>query len=105
MEQVNKILLNRKNVNVDKYINNNVYDVLVAKKIQDAIDKPKAIGEILVEKLGAPQNLRLYIKLSYEYSVEVLFRCLALTEEAFIEGRVRTDKARYFYGIVRKQKK
>ena len=105
MEQVNKVLLNRKNVNVDNYINNNVYDEQVAKKIQDAIDKPKAIGEILTEKLNAPHNLRLYIKLSYEYSTETLFRCVALTEEAFKQGLIKTDKARYFYGIVRRQKK
>lgn len=105
MEQINKILIRRNNVNVDKYNTNNVYDVQVAKKIRDAIDKPKAIAEILAEKLNKPQNTRLYIKLAYEYSTETLFRCLALTEESFVEGRIKTDKARYFYGIVKKQKK
>ena len=95
----------RSNVNVDKDLINNVYDDNVRQKIQEAIDKPKAIGTILAEKLNAPSNLKLYIKLAYQCSTETLFECLALTEEAYREERIRTTKAQYFYGIIRKKKK
>ena len=93
------------NVNVDKDITNNVYDENVANRIQDAVDKPRAIGEILAEKLGAPSNVKFYIKLAYQYSLETLFECLSLTEEASRNNLIKTDKARYFYGIVRRKKR
>ena len=105
MEPIKKLFPERKyNVNVDNDLSNNVYNDNVAKKIQEALDKPKAIGQILADKLDAPQNLKFYIKLAYQYSTEVLFECLALTEEAFREGRIKTTKAQYFYGIVRRKK-
>lgn len=94
---------NNVNVNVDKDLYNNVYDENVASRIQDAVDKPKAIGEIIAEKLEAPRNLKLYIKLAYQHSQETLFECLALTNEAFREGRITTTKAQYFYGIVKRK--
>lgn len=94
------------NVNVDKdNLINNVYDDVVASRIKSAIDKPKAIGEILSEKLNAPDNIKFYIKLAYQYSEDTLFECIALTEEAAREGKIKTDRPRYFYGIVRRKKK
>lgn len=94
------------NVNVvnNNNIYNNVYDDNVASKIREALDKPKAIGEILADKLDTPKNLKFYIKLAYLNPPEFLFECLALTEEAAREGRIRTSKAQYFYGVVRKKK-
>lgn len=101
----NSIIRRTYNVNVDKDIYNNVYDVNVASKIRDAVDKPKAIGEILAEELNAPQNLKFYIKLAYLYPQETLFECLALTNEAAKENRINTDRPRYFYGVVKRKKK
>ena len=92
------------NVNVVNNICNNVYDDNVAFKIRDALDKPKAIGEILAEKLNAHSNTKFYIKLAYQIPQETLFECLALTNEADRENRIRTSKAQYFYGIVRRKK-
>lgn len=105
MDHISSIVANLNNVNVDNNINNNVYDEDIANRIQRAIDKPKAIGEIIAEKLNAPNNTKLYIKLTREYSAEILFRCLALTEEASKDHLIRTTKAQYFYGIVRRQRK
>lgn len=106
MESVNHILIKRpNNVNVVNNISNNVYDDDVADKIRDAIDKPKAIAEILVEKLNAPHNLKLYIKLAYQYPTDTLFECIALTEEARRDGKIKTTPAQYFYGIVIRKKK
>lgn len=106
MKNINGSLIRRTyNVNVDKNIYNNVYDDNVSSKIRDAIDKPKAIGEILAEELNAPQNLKFYIKLAYLYPQETLFECLALTNEAAKENRITTDRPRYFYGIVRRKKR
>lgn len=107
MEDLSSILKRKTlgtNVNDDKNIYNNVYDENVASKIENAVDKPRAIGEDLAEKLGAPNNLRLYIKLARQYSIATLYECLALTEEAYREGLIRTTKAQYFYGIVIRKK-
>ena len=93
------------NVNVDKDILNNVYDENVANKIREAVDKPKAIGQILAEKLNAPLNVRFYIKLVYQYPLKTLFECLALTDEAYREGRIKSTKAQYFWGIVKRKKR
>src|SRR3989344_5908572 len=91
--------VNSNNVNVDSNsILNNVYDEDVARRIKEAIDKPRAIGEILSEKLSAPQNIKLYIKLAQKCSDMLLFECLAITEEAYRERRILTTKARFFYG-------
>lgn len=97
-------LLRGNNVNVDSNIVNNVYDDNVAFRISETVDKPRAIGEILSEKLNAPQNIKLYIKLANQYPIETLFECLVLTEEAYGEGRIKTTKSQYFYGIVRRKK-
>lgn len=106
MNLIKNVLSNRpNNVNVVSNNYNNVYDNNVASKIEDAVDKPKAIGEIIAEKLNAPQNLKFYIKLAYLYPQETLFECLALTNEAAKENRIATDRPRYFYGIVRRKKK
>ena len=104
MENI-KSIIKRKNVIVDKDIINNVYNDVVASKIRDAIDKPKAIGEILVEKLNAPDNLKFYIKLAYMYSLETLFECIALTDEASREDRIKTTRPQYFYGILKRKRK
>lgn len=93
----------RYNVNVDKSLSNNVYDDNVARKIQDALDKPKAIGQIVAEKLEAPSNIKLYIKLAYQYPINTIFESLSLTEEAHKAGRIRTTKAQYFYGIIKRK--
>ena len=105
MNNIKSILSRRNNVNVVNNNSKNVYDDIVADKINNALDKPKAIGEILAEKLNAPNNKRLYIKLAYQYSTETLFECLALTDEAKKEGRIKTTSAQYFYGIVIRKKK
>ena len=103
-EILKTIPLTRYNVNDDEYIYNNVYDDNVASRIQEAIDKPKAIGEILAEKLNAPGNIKLYTKLAHQYSADLLFECVALTNEADKEDKIRTTRAQYFYGIVRQKK-
>lgn len=108
MDDINSIIKKKnvtQNVNVDNNIYNNVYDDNVAEKINETIDKPKAIAEILTEKLNAPHNLKLYIKLAYQYPVETLFKCLALTKEAEREGRIKKSAAQYFYGIVIRNKR
>ena len=92
------------NVNVDSNIYNNVYDDNVASRVRDAVDKPKAIGQELADALNAPDNLRFYIKLAYQYPQEILFECLALAKEAQKEGRIKTTSAQYFWGILRKKK-
>ncbi len=92
------------NVNVVNNLDNNVNNDIV-EKIRDAIDKPKAIGEDLAEKLNSPQNLKFYIKLAYQYPTETLYECLALTNEAQREGIIKTTSAQYFYGIVRRKKR
>lgn len=104
MEPINNIVSKRNNVNVVKELSNNVYDDNIASKIQEALDKPKAIGEILAEKLDAPDNLKLYIKLAYQFPQTILFECLSLTDEASREGRIRTTRAQYFYGIVKRRR-
>lgn len=107
METINNILKRKhvENVNVDKDIYNNVNVEELVRKIKEATDKPKAIGSILAEELGAPENLRFYIKLTYIYSQETLFECVALTKEAHREGRIYSTLGQYFYGIVRRKKK
>lgn len=105
MEAIKNIIARRENVNVDKDINNNVYDENVASRIRDAVDKPKAIGKEIAKALNAPDNLRLYIKLAHQYPQETLFECLSLTNEAARENRINTDRPRYFYGIIRRKKK
>lgn len=108
MEDLNSILKRKTfstNVNDDKNIYNNVYDENVASKIENAVDKPRAIGEDLAEKLGAPNNLRLYIKLARQYPISTLYECLALTNEAYEARLIRTTKAQYFYGIVIRKNK
>lgn len=102
---VNDILSQRHhNVNVVNNNANYVYDVNVANKIREAVDKPKAIGEIIAERLSAPKNVKLYIKLAYQYPIATLFECLHLTDEAYREGLIKTTKAQYFWGIVRRKK-
>lgn len=98
-------LLQDSNVNVDKNIIKDVYDDNVASRIREAIDKPRAIGEILSEKLNAPGNIKLYIKLAHQHPIDFLFECLALTEEAGREGRIKKTKPQYFYGIVKMKMK
>lgn len=94
----------RYNVSVDKEIINNVNVEELLRQIEDAVDKPKAIGELLANELGAPGNVKFYIKLSYQYPLHTLFEALALTKEAAREGKITKDRPRYFYGIVRRQK-
>ena len=104
MESINGVLARRSfNVNADKDLDNNVYDENVASKIENAVDKPRAIAEDLVEKLDAPDNLRFYIKLARQYDIGVLYESLALTKEASEAGLIKTTKAQYFYGIIRKK--
>lgn len=91
----------RNNVYVDKNIKNNVYvDVADIERINEAADKHKAMGELLADKLGKPQNIKLYIKLSYLNEPSLLFEWAALALEAFKEGRTQNPGG-YFYGIVR----
>lgn len=106
MEQINSILKKKNvdNVNVEESIYNNVNVEALIRRIQEAIDKPKAVGEILAVELNAPQNKKFYIKLAYQYPPEILFECLALAREAEREHRIRTDIARYFYGILKKKR-
>lgn len=99
----NETVLQRDDVNVDNNISINVYDDNVARRIREAIDKPKAIVELLAQELGAPSNRKFYIKLAYQYSIESLFECLSLTKEAHREGRIKTTRAQYFWGIVKKK--
>lgn len=95
------VLEKRNNVNVNKDITNNVYvDVGDIEKINEASDKHKAIGELLAEKLGKPNNLNLYIKLSYLNPATSLFEWIAIALEAYRNGRTK-DPGGYFYGIVR----
>lgn len=103
MDNVGQIVAKRNNVYVGNNTNNNVYDEEMARRIQEAVDKPKAIAKELSEKLNAPQNKRLYIKLAYEYPAETLFRCLAITLDTARSKPIRS-KAAYFYGVVRRQK-
>ena len=105
MDSVNNILTRRiNNVNVDNNINNNVNVEELVRELQGEVDKPNALAEILVKQLEAPQNKRFYLKLAREYPIETLFKCLALTKEASRDGLIRTSKAQYFYGIVKRQK-
>ena len=105
MNTIKNTVINKlNNVNVDNNIYNNVYNDNVAQLIKDSVDKPKAIGKIIAEKLNAEQNLKYYIKLAYLYPQETLFECIALTEEARKEGIIRTTPAQYFYGIVKRKK-
>ncbi len=94
----------RYNVNVVKDSTNYVYDENVANKIRESVDKPKALGEIIAERLGAVKNIKFYIKLVYQYPITTLFECLHLTDEAYREGHIKTTKAQYFWGIVRRKK-
>ncbi len=91
----------RNNVYVDKDIKNNVYvDVADIEKINEAIDKHKAVGELLAQKLGTPKNINLYIKLSYLNQSSLLFEWAAIALDASKEGRT-SNPGGYFYGIVR----
>jgi hypothetical protein len=102
MTSVKDILANKSyNVNVDKYINNNVYvDVSDIEKINESNDKHKATGELVAEKLRRPDNIKLYIKLSYLNSPSLLLEWVAIALEAFRDGKT-TNLGGYFYGIVR----
>lgn len=103
MESLEEIIRRRSpNVNADKDISN-VYDENVASKIENTVDRPRAIAEDIAEKLNAPDNLRFYIKLARQYPTGVLYESLALTKEAYNAGLIRTTKAQYFYGIVRQK--
>lgn len=97
----------RRNVNVEDNIEivNNVYDDIVAAKIRDAVDKPRAIGEILSEALHKPENLKFYIKLAYLYSEITLFEALAITKDAYKQGKITTTQAQYFYGVLKNMRK
>ena len=99
-----KSILKRYNVKENVNVNNNIDNVNVEELVRivnEAIDKPRAIAETLADKLNAPGNIKFYIKLASQHSHGLLFECLALTKEADREGRVKTDLARYFYGILR----
>lgn len=104
MENI-KSIIKRKNVSVDRNLINNVYNDVVASKIEEALDKPKAIGEEIANALNAPQNIKFYIKIAYLYPLETIFECLALTKEALREGRIEKSAAQYFWGILRRKNK
>ena len=96
---------NSNNVNVK---DNNIYNVNVEeliKKVQERVDRPNAIGESFARALGAPQNLRLYVKLARDYPQDLLFECLALTKDAALRGVIKTSPAQYFWGIFRNKQK
>ena len=96
--------VNSNNVNVDSNsILNNVYDEDVARRIKEAIDKPRAIGEILSEKLNAPQNKKFYIKLAHQFPFTFLMECLAITDAADRERQIKTSKKQYFFGVVKRK--
>lgn len=106
MDRINSFLHKRTyNVNVDKDILKDVYDDSVIQKIKEAIDKPRAIAEDLAEKLDAPHNIKCYISLAYKYPIPFLYECLALTNEASREGRIKGTRAQYFYGVVKWRRK
>lgn len=89
------------NVYVDKDINNNVYfNVDDIEKINIAIDKHKAVGELLAEKLSKPQNVKFYIKLSYLNQSPFLLEWAAIALDAHKNGKA-SDLGKYFYGIVK----
>lgn len=89
------------NVNVDKKSINNVYvDVEDIEKINESNDKHKALGELIAEKLSKPQNIKLYIKLSYLNSAPILLEWVAIAIDAFKSGKTNNPGG-YFYGIVR----
>ncbi len=102
MDSIKDLLGSRRNnVYVDRNIKDNVYvDVADIEKINEAADKHKAIGELLAEKLGKPQNVKLYIKLSYLNPPALLFEWAALALSGFNERKTE-NLGSYFYGIVR----
>lgn len=101
MDSISNVVLKRKNnVHVDNNTTNNVYVDVDIKKLNESIDKHKAIGELVAEKLGRPNNVELYIRLSYLNRFDQLLEWCALALDAFHQNRTK-DVGGYFYGIVR----
>jgi hypothetical protein len=79
--------------------------ITLLQEINDAIDKPKAIGQEIATALNSPGNLKFYIKLAYQYPQETYLNAIALTKEAMQEGRIKTTPSQYFWGILKRKSK
>jgi hypothetical protein len=119
MEQINQVLktktsLKKNNVNVDNSVLNNVNvdnvgqatEIFLA-AIENQEDKPRAIAEIICDKLGdSKDNLRFHLKMANKYreQPEVLIECVHIALAAQKDGIVRTTVAKYYVGVLRRKK-
>lgn len=124
MQQIKDILSgkiedNTINVNnVNNNSNNNVNNVDSNKKelldkllalLGDEIDRPKAIAQIILEKLGDnPRNLNFHIKMVKKHKQEFLFECLSIALDAS-RNASRQDPIRnlpkYYVGVLKRRSK
>jgi hypothetical protein len=99
-------------INVNKDINNNVINVdsdkekLLDKLLAlygDEIDKPKAIAQIISDKLGDdPRNLNFHIKMAKNNKPEFLFESLSIAIDASKHHPIRNLPG-YYVGILKRK--
>lgn len=115
MDQIGKEIANKKKElnkrsNVNKDISNNVNNVedeldkLLEKIIEISGDKPESIGQTIAEKLNDVGNLNFHIKTAKLNQPQILFEALALTMDAYKQGFIRTSRAKYYVGVLKRKK-
>lgn len=102
-EEINK----RSNVNKD--ISNNVNNVedeiskLLNKVIEISGSKPESIGQTIAEKLDDLKNINFHKKTARLNDPQILFEALALTLDAYKQGLINTNRAKYYVGILKRK--
>lgn len=115
MDQISKEIANKKEglkkrSNVNKDISNNVNNVedeldkLLGKIIEISGDKPESIGQTIAEKLNDVGNVNFHIKTARLNQPQILFEALALTLDAYKQGLIRTSRAKYYVGVLKRKK-
>lgn len=115
MDQIGKEITNKreelnKRSNVNKDISNNVnnvedeFDKLLGKIIEISGDKPDSIGQTIAEKLNDVRNVNFHIKTAKLNQPQILFEALALTLDAYKQGLIRTSRAKYYVGILKRKR-
>lgn len=109
MESIKKELIKRQNsytVNSsNKHLNtdnSNTVEEEIEKLLREKDIKPEGIAMMLSGGLADPESLGYYHILCRENDSSKLLKALSLTKEADSQGKIRSKKAVYFLGILKK---
>ena len=93
---------------VNSYKNNisTVNSKTLAEKIDDLLEEekttPEGIAKVLSEQLDDIKSESYYIILANENRQGRLFEALSITKDAYNRGIIKTNKAVYFQGILKR---